>query len=443
MRLGRRLQLLALASVATLFITLLVFVDVPFRTLAFSAAIAAAVSLALALLVSRGIVAPLTQLRDVLRALAAGRVSARAPLDLPAELGEISTAVSRLAEQLEGQTRSLHGEDTLVSAMMEALSEGVLAVDRSQRVVRINAAARHLLGIDTATPFPVEQLPRHRELHESLLEAQRGGSPGPFELRYSDRLLLVTARPLRERGVVLALFDMTTTRRLELVRRDFVANVSHELRTPLTVIGGFAETLAEDDPSVESRKRFAAAIRDNAERMRRIVDDLLDISRLESGGWVPSLADVNISAVAEDVLTAIRPIADEKGLQIEVQIAAGAETITADRVAVAQILSNLLNNAVRHTSRGKVVVGSAADPRGVWLSVSDTGDGIPAEHLSRIFERFYRVDTGRARESGGTGLGLAIVKHLVEAHGGKVRATSEIGKGTTISAFLPRQTLAV
>jgi signal transduction histidine kinase len=174
--------------------------------------------------------------------------------------------------------------------------------------------------------------------------------------------------------------------------------------------------------------------------MTRIVDDLLDLSRLESGGWVPALTDVSVEAVFDEIITALQPAAEEKGLRITATIAEGAEEITADRVAVSQVLSNLLNNAVRHTEHGEITVSSIAEANGVWLSVADTGPGISHEHLPRIFERFYRVDTGRSRGSGGTGLGLAIVKHLVEAHGGTVRATSEVGKGTTISAFFPERT---
>jgi two-component system phosphate regulon sensor histidine kinase PhoR len=440
-RLARRLQLLSLASVVSLWIALLVLTEIPVGTLALAATIAAAISLAFATLVSRSITTPLTQLLDTLRSLASGRFSARPPLNLQGEPGELSTAIYRLAEQLQGQTQSLRGEDTLLSAMMESLSEGVLAVDRAQRVVRINAAARRMLGVATPTPFPLDRLPRQKELQQSLQGAQRGAEPEPFELRYSDRLLLVTGRPLRDGGAVVALFDTTTTRRLETVRRDFVANVSHELRTPLTVIGGFAETLATDDPPPESRRQFAEAIRDNSERMRRIVDDLLDISRLESGGWVPALTEVNIAAVVGDVVTTIRPAAEEKGLDITVRISEGAEKVTADRLAVSQVLSNLLSNAVRHTLRGEITIASSADASGISISVSDTGPGIPPEHLSRIFERFYRAESGRERGSGGTGLGLAIVKHLVEAHGGTVRATSAVGKGTTIATFFPRQSL--
>lgn len=224
---------------------------------------------------------------------------------------------------------------------------------------------------------------------------------------------------------------------LEKVRRDFVANVSHELRTPLTIVGGFAETLAEDDPPASTRKEFAGMILANTQRMQRIVDDLLDLSRIESGGWIPKPAEVNVAEVIGDVVGALEPSASEKGLTIRTYLPANALLAYADRTAIRQILANLVENAIRHTSQGMITVFSEPDPKGTWLGVRDTGEGISPDHLARIFERFYRVDTGRSREQGGTGLGLSIVRHMTEAHGGRVRATSRLGEGTAIAAFFP------
>ncbi|MEO8194587.1 MAG: ATP-binding protein [Gemmatimonadales bacterium] len=224
---------------------------------------------------------------------------------------------------------------------------------------------------------------------------------------------------------------------LESTRRDFVANVSHELRTPLTVIGGFAETLSDDDPPPETRKEFAGMILSNTRRMQRIVDDLLDLSRIESGGWVPKPMRIDIAEAVAEVLTSLEPAATRKGLSIRTYIPPNASTAWADRTAIRQIISNLVENAIRHTSQGVVTIFSEADPRGVWIGVRDTGEGISEEHLPRIFERFYRVDAGRSREQGGTGLGLAIIRHMAEAHGGRVRATSRPGEGTAIAAFFP------
>ena len=224
---------------------------------------------------------------------------------------------------------------------------------------------------------------------------------------------------------------------LESVRRDFVANVSHELRTPLTVVSGFAETLAEDDLNDATRKEFAGMIVSNTKRMQRIVDDLLDLSRLESGGWIPKPEYVDLAESIQEVVSSLKPALIENGPSIRTYVPPTAAKAFADRTAVRQILSNLVANAIRHTPEGVVTIFSEKDPQGVWLGVRDTGEGISEEHLPRIFERFYRVDSARSREEGGTGLGLAIIKHMAEAHGGRVRATSRVGEGTSIAVLFP------
>ncbi|MDQ3997750.1 MAG: ATP-binding protein, partial [Gemmatimonadota bacterium] len=256
------------------------------------------------------------------------------------------------------------------------------------------------------------------------------------ELQIAGRTLAVTARPLAVGGAVVALFDLTPIRRLEVVRRDFAANVSHELKTPLTVVSGFAETLLHDDLSPEQRRHFAETIVANATRMQRIVDDLLDLSRIESGGWLPNPASVDPSGIVRDVFTSVERQAQSKGLSLVADIEPGRR-VHADATALRQVVCNLVENAVRYTHRGMVSVRVDEGRGGTWIRVRDTGVGIAPEHLSRIFERFYRVDPSRSRSEGGTGLGLAIVKHLVEAHGGRVLAESQPGQGTTVSAFFP------
>ena len=226
-------------------------------------------------------------------------------------------------------------------------------------------------------------------------------------------------------------------RRLEAVRRDFVANVSHELRTPLTVISGFVETLQDDDLPPVLRKQFLGMTEGNVQRMQRIVDDLLDLSRIESGGWLPNAVELEVEALAMEVVSPLQAPAHEKGVALRIDVGVDARTIYSDPTAVRQILSNLTQNALRHTLTGEIVIFSSLEDGGTWLGVRDTGIGISAEHLPRIFERFYRADPSRSREAGGTGLGLAIVRHLAEAHGGKVKAESEPGVGTTIAVWLP------
>lgn len=380
------------------------------------------------------------QLRDAADALAAGDLSVRPSLATPGELGELSDALRRVSEQLGGRIEALQAEDAMLGAVIESLNEGVLAFNAQQQVVRINRVGRELLQLgDEPLPMHVDQLPRDAPLHRAVQAALRGTATSPIEAGIGDRTLALTATPLLGGGggAVVALFDLTQVRRLEQIRRDFVANVSHELRTPLTVVSGFAETLADDDPPPEQRRQFAEVIRTHSQRMHRIVDDLLDLSRIESGGWVPKPEEVDVRELAAEALAAAAPAAGSKGVALALDVAQGVAPIIVDRTAVRQILSNLIDNSLRHTDAGQVTVFATRVAGGTELGVRDTGSGIPPEHLPRIFERFYRADPARARESGGTGLGLAIVKHLVDAHGGTLIAESELGRGTTIAACFP------
>jgi two-component system phosphate regulon sensor histidine kinase PhoR len=400
-------------------------------------AIALLAALVLASALARTFSRSIIDLRDVAQAMAAGDLTRRPVLTAPGEVGDLATALHRMAEQLEGRLASLQNEDALLAAVIESLNEGILAVDERQQIIRINEVARQLFAVPEPVPFAADRLPRDRALREALGAALGGAPTGPVEVGIGERTLSLTAEPLPGGGAVLAVYDLTTIRRLETIRRDFVANVSHELRTPLTVVGGFAETLATDDPPPARRKQFAEAIHASTVRMQRIVDDLLDLSRIESGGWRPVPVDADVRAAAAESAAPATATAAAKGVTLEVAVRQDAATVRADPTALRQILGNLIDNAVRHTHAGTVTVFTEAGEGGTWVGVSDTGIGIAPEHLPRIFERFYRVDPARSREAGGTGLGLAIVKHLVDAHGGRVRAESIAGKGTTIAAFFP------
>jgi signal transduction histidine kinase len=258
------------------------------------------------------------------------------------------------------------------------------------------------------------------------------------ELDIDDRAVLINARPLPSGGAVLVIHDVTELRRLEAVRRDFVANVSHELKTPLTSISGYAETLLSDSPDGETTQRFLSTIVENSRRMQRLVDDLLDLSRIEGGRWEPHRELLDVRQLVRDVWGELADRAQSAGVELGVEIEPGGEALDADSDAVHQVLSNLLENSLRYTTRGgHIVCRSRAEEGGVSLSITDDGTGIPLEHLPRIFERFYRADQSRSRAEGGTGLGLAIVKHLVEAHGGRVTAESERGSGTTVTCWFP------
>ena len=394
---------------------------------------------ALATLFARSISKPITELRDVARSIAAGEKRRHPPLSAPGEVGDLADAIHRLAEQLEARMAALVAEQSILAALVETLNEGVMAISPERQVVRINDTGRRLLSIDRPAPFGLDFLPREATLRNAISRALNGTETEPEEVVIDDTTLSLTASPLVSGGAVVALFDLTPIRKLEAVRRDFVANVSHELRTPLTIVGGFAETLQDPDVPADKRSEFARAIFSNTRRMQRIVDELLDLSRIESGHWVPRPQLVRLADAAGEVIARVAVAAKSKGIVLETSIAPGAEVAYADRTALEQILLNLVENSIRHTREGgRVKIETAPAENGTHLVVRDTGSGIPPEQLPRIFERFYRVDSGRSRESGGTGLGLAIVKHLVEAHEGSVRAESVEGVGTTIRIFLPR-----
>lgn len=407
------------------------------RDILLAGAVATLLAGLLAMLFSRSVSRPIVELRDVARQIADGDLSRRPALSAPGEVGDLATALYRLAEQLSARMAALEADRSLLAAVVGSLEEGVIAVSAGGRVVQANDAARRLLDLSAPLPFSLDMLPREPMLRGALSDALSGARSGPMEVGIHGRTLMITACPLDHGGGVLAVIDMTATRRLETVRRDFVANVSHELRTPLTVIAGFTETLAEEDVPAEKRRQFSEMILSNTTRMQRIVDDLLDLSRIESGGWVPKPEPLDGQAIVDDVMSGLRSAAEAKGIALESRIDPSASVVLADRTALRQILSNLIENAIRYTTKGTVRVATSPVRGGVNVSVSDTGSGIAPGHLSRIFERFYRADIGRARESGGTGLGLAIVRHLVEAHGGNVEASSTRGVGTTITIFLP------
>ena len=408
------------------------------RAVTLAGVVALAVALLVAWSMSRTITRPLIELRNVARAIADGDLERRASLDAPGELGDLALSLRELSVQLAARDAARHADEALLVQLTESLNEGVVGVDATRQVIRINETGRRLLGVRDAIPFSADLIPRDRALREALQAAFDGDTTEGREATLLGRTVNITARPLESGGAVLALLDLTRLRRLESVRRDFVANVSHELRTPLTIIGGFAETLVHDDPPVERRRQFAERILGNTRRMQRIVDDLLDLSRIESGSWTPNPVRVDLAAVAADVISAARDTAGAKGVRLEASIHPGAREIWADPTAIRQVLGNLVENAVRHTTTGHVAIFSLVrNDGGLTVGVRDTGSGIAPEHLPRIFERFYRVDPGRSRDEGGTGLGLSIVKHLVEAHGGTVRAESTVGVGTTIAVHFP------
>jgi two-component system phosphate regulon sensor histidine kinase PhoR len=399
------------------------------------------IALIVAYWISRGMARPLVALSERAALLAQGDFSQKVPRrSRVAELDELAAAFNRLTDELNARLDELAREKDEMQALIDCMAEGVVALTDDARILRTNRAARALLEFSDPPMFaPVGTIIRQPELR-ALLEQSVVEPIRAREVALGDRHFIASSRKLDDGGAVTTFLDVTEIRRLEQVRRDFVANASHELKTPLTAMRGYAETLVEDDPPPKIRRDFLKSIRKNTVRLQLLIEDLLDLSRLESGGWIaiPEAVDLAEMAVIEwEELEADTPKKKRRDLEFAIE---GQGIAWADPQGVRQILRNLLDNARRYTNDGGsvvVTVGEVQEGRMIRLEVTDTGTGIPTKSLPRIFERFYRADTSRAREVGGTGLGLAIVRHLVEVMNGDVGAESELGRGTTIHILLP------
>jgi signal transduction histidine kinase len=341
--------------------------------------------------------------------------------------------------QLDERFEAIRREQAETAALVESMVEGVLAADPKGRIVIANSAARRVLGYGPDADIPdLAQLFRTKAARTVMDEVIGGSSAMGREVEMDGQTLLINARPLPSGGAVVVLHDLTEMRRLETVRRDFVANVSHELKTPLTSISGYAETLLADQPDPATSTRFLGVIIDNARRMQRLVDSLLDLSRIEAGTWRPEREMFDLGTAVREAWIPLAERAGRRRVSLATEIGDEARTITADPGALDQVLRNLLENAIRYAPDGSsIVVEARVEGEGIAITVADAGAGIPREHLPRIFERFYRADPSRSRDEGGTGLGLAIVRHLVEGHGGRVSAESTLGEGTRITCWFP------
>ena len=356
------------------------------------------------------------------------------------EVRELGEWVNFLAEDADRSHMALARERVLLSSVAEGLTQGVIAVDGEHKIELLNDAARKMLGV-TSTPVgePLIEFVRV----PAVFELVDGNEAATVEVQLPNglRTLIRVANRWGGDGRVLLLEDVTTVRRLETVRRDFVANVSHELRTPVAVIRANAETLlagAKDDPVMGPK--LIDGLHRNAERLARILADLLDLSRLDAGQYRMDLTRVEVKAITEQSLTAVEPQATAREVTIDVQIPDGL-MVKADPKALDQIFVNLIDNAVKYTkAKGHVWVAARADDTHVRIEVRDDGPGIAEKHRGRVFERFYRADPSRSREAGGTGLGLSIVKHLAESMGGAVGVEPSTPNGSIFWLKLPRST---
>ncbi|TDH59645.1 two-component sensor histidine kinase [Dankookia rubra] len=410
--------------------------------------------LAGALLVAALWIGNLGRLAEALRRAAAedGRLVPPSGTPLLPAVAEVAEGVARLARTLAEQGALVGRLRRADEAIVESLPDPLLVLSPARVPLRANAAARAIFGVTTGGAGDVAALLRHPALAEAVDRALSERRPQaadlvlPVPVAREIAAQVIPMEPALADGgrIVIVLSDRTRERALERMRADFVANASHELRTPLASLIGFIETLrgpAEDDKP--ARTRFLGIMAEQSERMRRLIDDLLGLSRIELVEHQPPTGTTRLAAVARAELAALEPLLQARRMVVEARLDEAALAAPADAEQLAQVVRNLLENAVRHGREGgrvglSVATGEDGGKRaGVVLEVADDGPGIPAEHIPRLTERFYRVDAGRSRSAGGTGLGLAIVKHIVNRHRGRLVIGSEAGAGAVFRVWLP------
>jgi signal transduction histidine kinase len=392
-----------------------------------------------------------------LRLLEAERDALRARIDAIPESAPPSSPANRNALDLDrslreaaaraaGRIAVLWDKIREREAVLHGMLEGVIAVDRERRVLMINPSAERILHLVSAEGRPIAELVRSASFHDLVEEILRDERPGEVEFELEDdRRLRVLGDVFRGRGgelqgVVLVMSDVTEIRRLERIRRDFVANVSHELKTPITVIQGYMETLLEEpDADPEMRAAFTRTVAANAGRMHRIIEDLLALSRVESAGGEIERSEFDVGELVRRTAREFSREASARGIRIDASVPKEIAPLRANAPLLERALGNLIDNAIKYGRRDATLrVVAREDAGAVVFEVCDEGPGIDPVHLPRLFERFYRIDKGRSRELGGTGLGLAIVKHIALAHGGEAGVESRFGEGSTFHLRIPR-----
>jgi two-component system, OmpR family, phosphate regulon sensor histidine kinase PhoR len=381
----------------------------------------------------------LQRIVDFAERVAGGDLTARIASSSTDEIGQVAAALDKTTRRVEESFARVQTSQRELETLLNSMQDAVIAVDVNGRVQWANRGMDRLLLRAPRLNAPLIDSVRDPDFLAAIQEAARDQvvTSARSNTIASGRTFDVTAAPMPGGGAVAVLRDLTETERMEKTRRDFIANVSHELRTPLTSIQGYTETLL-DSPLEDNHVRdFLEIIRKNAARMARLTEDLLTLARVESGEQRFDIQMVSAEELLQGAQESFQEMARSHGVELVIENAASSANVNADREAIHQIFSNLIENALKYAAPGKkVILGARGVATGVEFYVRDFGPGISSEHLPRLFERFYRVDKARSRESGGTGLGLAIAKHIVLAHGGMIRAESELNHGSSFFFIL-------
>lgn len=412
-------------------------------------ALAFSCSAFLAWIMYKRIISPLEEMAAIAQDMARGNLDQEIRIYAQDEIGDLARSINYMARQLKNNIDDVTSEKNRIQAILSSMADGVIAMDNWGRVILINPVVEEIFGITLAASRGknILRVIRNYELERLLNQALESGRSIQRQIQIltpEPRIFRVHITPLQntgtdQGGVVALLRDITERKRLEEMRSEFVANVSHELRTPLTSIRGFTETLLDgalDDPKVA--RQFLEIINTETERLSRLIDELLNLSKIEDGRAVPNRQPLKMGELIHRAVAILQPRAVEKDLTIKIDLPENLPVVQGDPDMISQVLINLIDNAVSYTQPGgEICISAAAVQNELKVDVQDTGIGIPPESLSRVFERFYRVDKARSREQGGTGLGLSIVKHIIDAHRGSVQVESKVGKGSTFSFLLP------
>ena len=422
---------------------------------ALGAALAILAAAVLGLVLARNFVKPVKAMTAVAEGMARGDYNRRLPATRTDELGDLARALNQTAKSSQNRMETIITDRNKLLSLLKGMVEGVVAVDREERVLQMNSAAGKILGAspETSVSKPIWEVTRVRQVCDTLSRTLKTGRDVKDELRLvtraQDQVVEMLASPLFDgegelAGAVVVLHDVSNLHRLQTVRRDFVANASHELKTPIAAIRALVETLIEDRSMPSSdRERFLDKIWNQSMRLSSLVTDLLTLSRLESSPAGPELRPIDLRQPFRGAVQALLPTSEERGIAVHAEIPQDPVRVLGDAEALGQLTTNLLDNALKYTGRGGRVWARLKTENGrALIEVQDTGMGIAPQDQARVFERFYRVDKARSRELGGTGLGLSIVKHVAANHHGDVLVESTPGIGSKFRASFPVHTHA-
>ena len=402
------------------------------------------ISVLLSFLLSRAMVTPIRALTRGAQRVAEGDFGHEIQVESHDEIGVLTNAFNAMSRQLQSTLQEVESERTKLSTLFLHMTDGVVAFNQSGEVIHSNPAAEEMLG----QAIPVGGAVTYGDLFQDMVPLETVLTTDrdclEIETVWGERILLLLLAPFnREKqvGVLVVVHDVTQQVKNETMRKEFVANVSHELRTPITNIRSYAETLAENpDLPPDTTASFLGVILRESDRMTHIVQDLLTLSRFDSGHSELNLTTFPFAGLLEESCQAMRIEAQRRGHTLRLEGTGGLPAIRADRERISQVVMNVLSNAIKYTpDGGRIVLTAGCTPDRVWLEVADNGIGIPPEDRDRIFERFYRVDKARSRESGGTGLGLSIAQEIVRQHQGSLTLVDRPGPGTTLRLELKRE----